>query len=151
MRPPLLFSYLIFLLSFQLLQAQQPLQVIKGSVVDKSLKSPLPGSSISLDGEIPLVVMADEKGEFRFDKTPVGRKSITITHIGYKPLRLTNLLLESGKELVLAIEMEDEANVSKEVVVTAKPNKARPLNELALVSARMFSVEETRRFLRRTL
>ena len=44
------------------------------------------------------------------------------------------------------IEMEEEASLSTEVVVIGKPNKARPLNDMALVSSRMFSVEETRRF-----
>lgn len=144
--PKQLTCLLIFIMALHALKAQQPVQVIKGSVVDKSLKSPLAGSTITLDGSIPFQTIADYKGEFRFEKTPVGRKSMTITHIGYKPLRLSNLLLESGKELVLAIEMEEEASVSKEVVITAKANKARPLNDMALVSARMFSVEETRRF-----
>ena len=42
--------------------------------------------------------------------------------------------------------MEEDINNNKEVIVQSGQNKTRPLNDAALVSGRMFSVEETRRF-----
>ena len=42
--------------------------------------------------------------------------------------------------------MEEDINNNKEVIVQSGQNKTRPMNDAALVSGRMFSVEETRRF-----
>jgi len=48
--------------------------------------------------------------------------------------------------MVLIVEIEEEVNNGKEVIVKSRPNKSRPLNEFSMVSSRMFSVEETKRF-----
>ena len=121
-------------------------QTIKGTVIDRSLKTALPGATIELIGNTGKKVAADNTGNFRLERVVVGRQSIRITYVGYKTVALNNLFLESGKELELVVEMEEDIATGKEVIVTSKPNKSRPLNESAMVSARMFSVEETRRF-----
>ncbi|MDB5209228.1 MAG: TonB-dependent receptor, partial [Sediminibacterium sp.] len=129
--------------------AQEKLfQTVKGTVIDGSLKSPLHGATIYFSNGTAKekIASSDSTGFFVLGAIPVGRQSIRVSYVGYKPITLTNLLVESGKELILTIEMEEVVATTKEVIVQSRSNKSRPLNELALVSSRMFSVEETRRY-----
>lgn len=141
----LLFFCLILQLPLFAFQ-QLPVQNIKGTITDKSIKTILVGASIELKGAISKTVIANASGNFILEKIPVGRHALRITYIGYKPITLNNILVESGKELVLQIEMEEDVLINREVIVQSSANKTKPINEMAVVSARMFSVEETRRF-----
>ncbi len=138
----------LFFIFCQLLTFSQtiPVQTIRGSVIDKSIKTALSGASIEIKGAITKIAIADASGNFRLEEIPVGRNALRITYIGYKPIILNNILVESGKELVLQIEMEEDILINREVIVLSRTNKTKPINEMAVVSSRMFSVEETRRF-----
>lgn len=145
------YTYLRLIVFFSLLglqsNAQQLLvQTIKGSVADRFIKNPLAGATIEWIGAERKLAISDGKGNFTLSGIPVGRQSIKISHVGYKPITLNNLQVESGKELVLVVEMEDDLSMENEIIVKARSNKGRPINEMAMVSGRMFSVEETRRF-----
>jgi hypothetical protein len=122
-----------------------PVQTIRGVVIERSIGTPLPGATVVLSS-IGRTVTADTAGRFRMEAIPVGRQVLTVTYAGYRPVTLSNLLIESGKESVLTVEMEEIAVREKEIIIKGRPDKSRPLNEMALVSGRMFSVEETRRF-----
>ena len=143
--------YIRWIVFFSLLglqsNAQQLLvQTIKGSVADRFIKTPLAGATIEWIGAGRKISISDGKGNFTLSGIPVGRQSIKISHVGYKPITLNNLQVESGKELVIVVEMEDDLTMEDEIIVKARSNKGRPINEMAMVSGRMFSVEETRRF-----
>ncbi len=55
-------------------------------------------------------------------------------------------MVGSGKEVVLNIELKESALMLNEVVISANTNKDRPVNSMATLSARSFSVEETSRY-----
>jgi hypothetical protein len=59
---------------------------------------------------------------------------------------LENIILSPSKQLVLDIALTERINRVDEVVVSAGRDKGQAMNEMGLVSARTFSVEETRRF-----
>ncbi|MEY2835480.1 MAG: hypothetical protein RLZZ557_1142 [Bacteroidota bacterium] len=124
---------------------QVPVQQVKGFVVDRALQRPLRGATVVLEGASPIQVLTDSNGYFIIRSIPVGRYALRITHVGFLPA-VQNLVLEAGKELGLQVELEDDVAASKEIVVRSKVNKSRAINEMAMVSGRMFSVEETRRF-----
>ena len=123
-----------------------PVQTIKGIVLDHAINTPLEGATVVLQGTQAVSSITGKDGTFRLTHIPLGRQSFRISFVGYNTITLSNLLLEAGKELVLVIEMEDQVAVGKEIVLQSKTNKAMPLNEMAMVSARMISVAETRRF-----
>ena len=77
---------------------------------------------------------------------PVGRHSVRATYIGYEPVLLKEQLVSSGKELVLTLKMRESISELGEVVIKPRVNKQQPLNEMAQVGARMFSVEEATRY-----
>jgi hypothetical protein len=123
-----------------------PKQIIKGTIIEKSIKTPIASATVTIEGDKPNTAITDSNGIFQFFNIPVGRKSIMISSIGFKPVILNNLQLESGKQLILNIEMEEDLSQINEIIIKIEQNKSMPINDLAMVSARKFSVEETRRF-----
>lgn len=137
----------VFLVVSAALFSQGLIQTVRGVVLDKSSQATLPGATLVLLNSNPLVgVNTDMDGKFQFNQVPVGKQAIRVTFLGYKEVTLQNLSVNSGKELVLTIQMEEDIQAINEVVVSSKVEKNKPLNEMSTVSTRTFSVEETRKF-----
>jgi len=129
------------------IQAQNLTQTIKGRVVDKVSQNSLAGATAMIMGTNPLLAaVTDSAGNFRLVKVPLGRYTIQISFIGYTPVTIPEVLVNSGKEVVLTVEMPESVYNLSEVVVKSHINKDKPLNSMASVSARSFNVEETRRY-----
>ncbi|MEL6925631.1 MAG: TonB-dependent receptor, partial [Bacteroidota bacterium] len=128
-------------------QAQQLTQNIRGTIIDQDAKMPLIGANIMIQNTNPVMgASTDVDGNFRLENVPVGRHNLVVTYLGYEPALLNSILLTTGKELILNIELTESTESLNEVVVVAKHDKNKPLNEMAMVSARSFSVEETSRY-----
>lgn len=131
-------------------QAQSPAirhQKVKGTIVDADSRMPLIGANIRLVGGDMLIGAAtDIDGYFTLDKVAVGRQTFEITYLGYESLLIRDLVIISGKETILQIELQESTTQLAEVIVTAGIDKMDPLNEMSLVSARGFTVEETSRY-----
>jgi len=124
--------------------SQNHTQMVRGNVLDKTSHSPLPGANIIIIGSNPLIgTVSDTAGHFTLKSVPIGRVSIKISFLGYNDVLLSNLELNTGKELVLDVELEEKAFTGKEVVISASSDKTSPINRMATVSAREFTVEET--------
>jgi CarboxypepD_reg-like domain len=142
----LLLSSFIPILTLATSQSTQ-VQVIRGSIADATLKAPLEGANIVLLSLSPnLGTSSNAEGQFRIDAVPIGRHNLKVSFVGYKDLYLNNISVESGKETLLNIELEEDIQQANTVTIRAKSDKTKALNEFAAVSARQFSVEETRRF-----
>jgi len=145
-------SKLFFALSFTFLSiaanSQEKLvQTLRGFVVDKESHIPLPGVNIViLNSDPQRGTITDDKGAFKFEKVNIGRQSIQISYIGYKTQILDNIYLNSAKETILKIELEESVTTIDEVVVKANIRKDQPINKMASVSARSFTVEETNKY-----
>lgn len=127
--------------------AQQITQTIRGTVIDKVSQSPLPGAVITLLNTTPVKgTTTDINGKFALTNIPIGRQSIKVTYMGYKESVIPNITVNAGKEVVLSVQLEENITQTKEVVITAKIEKHKPLNEMSTVSTRTFSVEETQKF-----
>ncbi|WP_425291069.1 carboxypeptidase regulatory-like domain-containing protein [Spirosoma linguale] len=147
MLPDLRHKLLLFLLLPAVLHAQSFTQTIRGTVVDQSLQTPLPGTTVMLLTSTPLKgTSTDASGQFRLTQVPVGRQSLQISVVGYKTATLQNITVDAGKELVLSISLEEAVSQLSEITVKPTIDKDKPLNEMAAVSARTFSVEETQKF-----
>ncbi len=137
-----LFIFIFYQISF----SQDLTQTIRGTVLDKQTQSPLPGAVISILNTDPLkATTTDENGKFRFDDILLGRKQLKISLISYKEKSQT-VLLTTGKESVLNIELEESALQGQEVVITAEFDKTKSNNKMATVSSRVFSTEEASRY-----
>ena len=139
--------YFYFLLLFHTVFsfAQTPTQNLRGKVLDKETQQPIPAVSVIIS-PLNKGTTTDNEGNFRFEKLPIGRYSLTFTMIGYDKRTLPTLEIGSGKELILTIEMTESPQFLNEVVVKAEQSKEKTLNELAMVSGRQFTVQESNRY-----
>ena len=127
-------------------QTNQTTQTIRGQVTDVASGEPMIGVTIQIENGITMTTISDTDGNFVIDNVPVGRHSVRASYIGYEPILLKEQLVTSGKELVLNLKMTESISELSEVVVKPRVNKQMPLNEMAQVGARMFSVEEATRY-----
>ncbi len=147
-----IFQKIIFLVSITFFSSvvslgQTLTQTVKGKVLDVETSAPLLGANIILlKTDPPKGAITDEDGYFRFEGVPVGRASFQFTFLGYEDFVISEVLIGSAKEVELTIYLTEALNQLDEVVLVAPTDNINPNNKLATVSARSFSVEETKRF-----
>jgi hypothetical protein len=75
-------------------------------VLDNISQTSLPGATLMVMGTNPAIAtVADFDGSFRLEKVPVVRHIIEVRFVGYAPVIIPEVLVGSGKEIVLNIEM----------------------------------------------
>ncbi len=137
-------ALLIIILSGNVI-AQQQTQILRGTVVDQQSKQGIGLVSVTVAGTY-LTAITDSNGVFIINKVPVGRISLQAYHISYEPLLINNIVVESGKETFLAMELLEKLNVTqREVVVTGRRERLTS-RQMATVSATEFNADDTRRF-----
>ena len=138
---------LIMALFATLVFTQNLTQTVRGTIIDTDSKLPLIGAQIVIAGTEPLIgTTTDEDGKFRFESVPLGRINLQLSYIGYENKTLPNVVVNSGKEVVLNLNMQESFETLDEVVVVANKNKGAALNDMSLVSSRSISIEQTERF-----
>ncbi len=126
-------------------QAETLTQTIRGIVTDRILQRPISGATVTVMG-LNKGTVTDTEGHFAIEQVPVGTYSILVTAIGFKENVVANTVINSGKELVLHISLDEKILTGKEIVVKTARKKNTALNEMSVVSARSFSVEETQKY-----
>ena len=114
-------------------------------MVDRETQAPLEGAAIAITGS-PTGTFSDAEGRFALRNLPSGRYTIQVEMLGYQSLTLSALELGSGKELVLNIQMDPSPLFLETVTIRAEPEKNRALNDMAMTSARQFSLQEANRY-----
>ena len=124
----------------------QIVQNVRGSVVDVESKYPLIGVKVQIIGNDSTLyrALSDEYGNFVLRDVPVGKYDITFDYTFYNSSKQT-VIVQSGKESVLNVELEEEIITTEEVEIIGNSSK-EVQNEMALVSAQQFSIEETERY-----
>jgi len=129
------------------IMGQNLTQTIRGQILDSDTKQPLVGANILIEKTSPaLGASTDINGKFFIEKVPVGRHTIKAVYIGYQDYVVSELLVGSGKEVILSIYLKENIIESETIVVIAEQRKDVPINSMATVSARTFTVEETQRY-----
>ncbi|MBL7682660.1 MAG: TonB-dependent receptor [Flavipsychrobacter sp.] len=122
-------------------------QKVHGIVTDAASKQPLTGVVVILQSNTQINAVTDETGSFTLSNVPLGRQSFIFKMVGFEDYAVTETPVISGKELDLNISMNESLRKLDEVTVKATgKDRIKPINEFATVSARTFSVEETRRY-----
>jgi hypothetical protein len=124
--------------------AQNNKQNIRGIVTDKLSQTALIGATIQISNS-EIETVTDEKGNYILTEITPDRYDIKVSFEGYKEVVIPNVIVTSGKEVIMDITMEDEFKKLDEVVIKTS-NKAGIINKLATVSTRTFSMEEVNRF-----
>ncbi|MCI5080962.1 MAG: TonB-dependent receptor [Saprospiraceae bacterium] len=140
-------STIILVLCSSFLLAQTPTQTIRGTVFDQDNQLPLIGATITILQSNPLLgTTTNTSGQFRFESVPIGRVSLQISYIGYQERIIPNIELNSAKEVILDIGLVESVVKMEEVVITASEKKGKALNDMAMVSSRSISPEQTSRY-----
>ena len=143
-------AFLIFVISIAIpsivFAQEQSMQVIRGRVLEKETGQPIPGVAVKLLNSNPeLVVPTDFDGIFR-TRVPIGRQSLQFSALGFEPLVIPQIIVNSAKEVVLNVEMVPAVIAAAEVVIVGERPKDKAMNEMSTVSTRTFSIEEAQRY-----
>lgn len=127
--------------------AQDYTQTIRGTIRDQEAQQPLPGATVLLIKADSVIggAYSDDDGRFKITGVQTGRYNLQIAYIGYESATIPNIVVNSGKEVVLNIALV-EAVIETETVEIVAGGKEDAKNEMAMVSARQFTIDETRRY-----
>jgi hypothetical protein len=127
--------------------SQKLTQTVRGTIIDTDSKLPLIGATVVIVGTNPPTGSAsDDKGKFRIEKVPVGRITLQLSYIGYEPKTIPDIVVNSGKEVVLDLAMQESVVKIGEAVVKAYRKKGEAINEMSQLSLHSITLEETKRF-----
>jgi len=125
----------------------QLFQNIRGRVIDKGTGVPLTGATVILLNSEPVKgTICDENGKFKIENVNIGRQGVKVSFLGYYDKTIGGIMVSSGKETVLEIELEEKLLTLNEVTIKGNISKDKVLNDMALISSRSFTIEETERF-----
>ncbi|MEZ4906095.1 MAG: TonB-dependent receptor [Saprospiraceae bacterium] len=121
-------------------------QTIRGKVVDVDSRIPLIGVNVVVMNTDPLKgAITDINGNYKITGVPLGRYSVKYSYISYKEKVLNDIVVNSGKEVILDVDLQESVTDLAEVVITSK-RAGEASNEMAVISSREFSVQETQKY-----
>ncbi len=140
-------TILLSLLFSLALSAQTDIvQNIKGQVIDTDTGLPLIGANVQLlNEEATIGTSTDVDGYYTLNDLPVGRYSLMCTYLGYKQQQFSNMLLTSGKELIINFSLSEQV-ILDEVTITATKETNAKVDELATISIQSFDSEVASRY-----
>ena len=124
-------------------------QTVKGVVYDEASHAPLAGAVVVLlNNPASRGSVTDEFGKFRIDSVPTGRQSFKVTYLSFEDKVLSDIEVTAGKEPDINIALQEAVHALKEVNVVYNKSLDKNLtrNDMALVSARSFNIDETNRY-----
>lgn len=137
--------FLICLLFPFWLLGQNSTGIIRGKILDRETQISLEGVSVQLlEGNKGMY--SNISGQFYFEKLPPGRYTLLFSLIGYQQGSIQSVEVTSGKEALIEIQLVESPIQLQEITIQAETDKLRASNELAFVSGRQFSVQESNKF-----
>jgi hypothetical protein len=126
-------------------------QTVRGVLRDKESQTVIANAKVFFEGPITnppstFEATTNAKGEFVFTNVPVGRYALAVEAKDYQIFSTNNIVVTSGKEVILGYELEQVIEKVGEVIIKGKGKGDKPNNDAALISARLFTVDETDRF-----
>jgi hypothetical protein len=140
-------TLLLFFTFIASLVYAQPSQTVRGKVFDSETNYPLVGAKIVIftpDTVKQFRAISDSEGQFVIQNVPIGKHQLEVQLMTYDTKSIT-IEVNSGKEVIANVPLTESYQEQEEVTVTARRN-GEVINELAVISAQQFSVEETNRY-----
>ncbi len=130
-----------FLIIFSIYSIAQNNGRISGIVVDKLTQKPLSNVNVLLEGSNKGAV-SDTNGTFRISGVSPKSYNVSFSNIGYKKETLFNIILNSGNESFINIELTPEVTDLKEVVVSNNKRTVRAATLETTLSTQRLTTEE---------
>lgn len=137
-------NFLVALLLVTMISAKaQNIGSVSGVVINKLEQKPIANVNISLGNK---KLVADSLGKFRFNQIPTGSYTLRFSAIGFNEFVLFNILVSSGNENNLNIEMEPAITELKAVTVTSGSKRTAKAASLETpLSVQRLTTEEIKR------
>jgi hypothetical protein len=143
----LILTVVLVIITTKGLHAQEVTQSLKGRIIDQQSKSPIIGANVIIVDSKPLKgASTDVDGYYKITNVPLGRVIIKISSAGFQEQTIPNVLLTSGKETIVDLEIQEKITDLQEVVVTTVSQRTSIDKGLVSVSSKTFDIEETQRF-----
>ncbi|MEI6697211.1 MAG: TonB-dependent receptor [Bacteroidota bacterium] len=143
----IIYTTFIIIMFTTVAYSQKLTQTVRGTVIDMDSQLPLIGVAVRLVGSDPVKgAITDINGEFRLEKIEVGRIVLQISFMGYETKIIPDIEVNTGKEKILNLALQESVLKMKEVVIKADKNKGEAINQMSLISTRSISAEETKRY-----
>ena len=139
---------IFFLFLFASPSFLQPLnKTIRGVITNEDNKPPIAGATVDVEGSNPVkTLLTNAEGSFRFDDMPIGLFTLLLSFIGYEKIILPNVVVNSGKEVVVNINMQQAVTQLNNILIAVDKNKGQALNDKSIVRGRFISPEQTNRY-----
>ncbi|MFN8231795.1 MAG: carboxypeptidase-like regulatory domain-containing protein [Bacteroidia bacterium] len=139
-------NYFYLLCFLPLIILSQNTQVVKGKVSDKVTGIGLPNAIIQLKSTTQMInCVSDANGNYKLNNVPLGRQSFIFKYTGYQTTPINDIIVTSGKEVMLNVDLEESLIAMDEVEVKASKD-TDIVNTMKMASMKLFSIEETERY-----
>ena len=124
----------IILLTIALLLAvkampQNLVQNIRGQVVENVTKIPVEGAVVQLQtGNEKRGTESAKDGYFVIENVPPGRYNIVISMIGYNSITISNVIVTTGKETFLNVQLDSTNLTTEEIAAVSYTHLTLPTN-----------------------
>lgn len=118
--------FLIICLAYaSVVLAVNPSQSLGGKVIDVQTRKPVEGAIVVVSSLQPqLSGITDAEGNFKIEKIPAGKHTVTASILGYKKQTASDVTVDTEKPAELTLELESEAKELNEVLVVAESGGA---------------------------
>lgn len=124
--------------------AQEVSQQLTGKIIDKISKKPVSGAVIILkQKDTELTATSDSTGYYQIKNIQPGAYSISVVLVGYSPFSQDELVVYSGKQKTVDVELSESPLYIKEVEIR---DERKSIDNLSSLNERSFTVEQTQRF-----
>ena len=98
----------IVLPTFAALSQEMLQQTVKGTITDQDSNSPIIGATVVILNSDPVLGSSTGiEGDFRIENVPIGRITIVITSSGYEQRVIPDIVVGSGKEVVIQATLQE--------------------------------------------
>ena len=132
---------ILFILLIKIAGLSQNNARLSGSVFDGNSLKPLAGITIELQ-PLNLLTSSDSTGNFRFTGINPGSYNLRFTGVGYQLKVRSNIVITTGNESNVSVELDADAVQLSSVVVTSKRNTARATTLESPLSIQRLTSEE---------
>jgi hypothetical protein len=114
---------------------------ISGTILDRNTQKPISGATVLV---LPTTIgsSSDSGGRFRITGIPAGSYTLQLSVLGYADKNINNLVITTGNENNLTVELEPSGKELSEVLVTGKKVSARATSLESPLSIQRLTTEE---------
>lgn len=114
---------------------------ISGTILDRNTQKPISGVSVFVT-PTKIGSSSDSSGRFRITGVPAGSYTLQLSIVGYAGKKISNLVITTGNENNLTIELEPAGKELSEVLVTGRKASARATSLESPLSIQRLTTEE---------